>query len=102
MITNHSERRAIFDQFSRNRKVEEQKEKKAKTKLLQDGFRQLMEEHNDKFNAELSLSAFKKLVETDSRWTELEEKDRETLFNDKMAPFKKEVEDSMLKKRNWE
>jgi hypothetical protein len=74
--------------------VEEQKEKKAKTKLLHDGFRQLMEEHAEQFNAEFSLSAFKKFADSDSRWTEVEEKDREPLFNEKMAPFKKEIEDS--------
>jgi len=94
LITNHSERRSIFEQFSRNRKLEEKLEKKAKAKLLHDGFRQIIEEHAEAFNAEFTLSDFKKLVESDSRWKDVEEKDRDTLFNEKIAPFKKEIEDS--------
>ena len=60
-----------------------------------EGFRQLIEEHNDDFTANFTLAEFQKKVESDSRWIIVDEKDRETLFNERMAPFKKEIEDSM-------
>lgn len=94
VITSHAERRSLFESFSRHRKEEERKEKKAKAKQQHEAFRELLEEHAEKFNAEFTFSAFQKLVESDSRWAEVEEKDRETLFNEKIAPFKKEIEDS--------
>jgi len=58
-----------------------------------DGFRQLLDEHSADFHAHFTLSELEKKVENDSRWVIVDEKDREALFDEKMTPFRKEIED---------
>lgn len=60
-----------------------------------DNFRQLIEEHSSEFTPEFTLAELQKKIDSDPRWAACDEKDREAVFNEKMAPLKKEVEDSM-------
>jgi hypothetical protein len=62
----------------------------------QDGFRQLLSEHESSLTPSLDVASFGKIVQDDPRWQALSDsKERETLLNERLAPLKKEADESM-------
>lgn len=92
-IPSHTERRSIFDHYVRTRAEEERKEKRAAQKAAVEAFKHLLEQASQEIDHTTTYESFAKDWGSDPRFDKLEQKDRETLLNERVLPLRKAEEE---------
>jgi len=101
ILPNHKDRRSVFSEFVKNRVGEERKERKDKLNAARNACKQGMENKNSGIDEETSLSSFSKILSMKSKdFKDLPEKDKEKMFNEFIAPLKKEKKQRELSHKN--
>eukprot|EP01116_Phalansterium_solitarium_P018177 TRINITY_DN471_c0_g3_i1.p1 TRINITY_DN471_c0_g3~~TRINITY_DN471_c0_g3_i1.p1 ORF type:complete len:857 (-),score=296.05 TRINITY_DN471_c0_g3_i1:81-2651(-) len=94
VLPNHADRRAVFDQFVRNRAEEERRERREKVNSIRESLRKLLEGEKPRVTHETTVDAFNKLAASvDPAFNELTSDDQEKLFKETVLPLRKQVKD---------